>query len=237
MQLNTRLDAAAVPTKRDRAASAPQLGLAMAADSGGRRLRRISLRIRTSSRRRPRLQRRRARARRIAPCPSLRPRLAAADLPIYLRGLGTVDAYNTVNVKPRVDGPIIAVHFKEGQIVTQGQVLVEIDPRTFQAVVEPGRGTTGARPGATARRRGESRAISEALGGAASSPSQQLDTQAAQVGQFQGVHRGRPGGHRRARNCKLGFTKVTAPISGRIGLRQVDIGNIVHARRSERRSR
>src|SRR5690349_7945803 len=62
------------------------------------------------------------------------------DLPIYLRGLGTVDAYNTVNVRARVDGPITAVLFKEGQTVTKGQPLVEIDPRTFQATVNQAEG-------------------------------------------------------------------------------------------------
>src|SRR3954451_1263776 len=57
------------------------------------------------------------------------------DLPIYIRGLGTVDPYNTVNVRTRVDGPITAILFKEGQTVTKGQPLVEIDPRTYQSVV------------------------------------------------------------------------------------------------------
>src|SRR5213082_2986195 len=62
------------------------------------------------------------------------------DLPIILRGLGTVDAYNTVNVRARVDGPITAVLFKEGQTVAKGQQLLEIDPRTFQAVVNQAEG-------------------------------------------------------------------------------------------------
>src|SRR3954452_2917208 len=62
------------------------------------------------------------------------------DLPIYLRGLGTVDPYNTVNLRARVDGPITAIFFKEGQIVTKGQLLLEIDPRTFQAVVSQAQG-------------------------------------------------------------------------------------------------
>src|SRR4051812_24298496 len=62
------------------------------------------------------------------------------DLPIYLRGLGNVDAYNTVNVRSRVDGPIVSVNFKEGQNVTKGQTLVVIDARTFQATLNQAQG-------------------------------------------------------------------------------------------------
>jgi membrane fusion protein, multidrug efflux system len=149
------------------------------------------------------------------------------DLPIYLRGLGTVDAYNTVNVRSRVDGPIVSVNFKEGQNVTKGQTLVEIDARTFQATLNQAQGQL-ARDEAQLHDAEANLARYQALWQAGVIAKQQLDTQAAQVGQYKGnieadqatIEAGR---------LQVGFTKVVAPISGRIGLRQVDAGNIVHA--------
>jgi len=149
------------------------------------------------------------------------------DLPIYIRGLGTVDAYNTVNVRARVDGPITAVLFKEGQTVAKGQLLLEIDPRTFQAVVNQAEGQL-ARDQAQLHDAEANLARYQALWSAGVIARQQLDTQAAQVGQFKGSIEADQAAIQSAR-LQLGFTKVTSPISGRIGLRQVDVGNIVHA--------
>jgi multidrug efflux system membrane fusion protein len=149
------------------------------------------------------------------------------DMPIYLRGLGTVQAYNTVNVKTRVDGPIVAVNFTEGQFVTKGEVLVEIDPRTFKATVDQANGQL-ARDEAQLHDAQVNLARYQALWQAQVIAKQQLDTQAAQVGQFEGTIEADKANIESA-DLTLGFTKVTAPISGRIGLRQVDIGNIVHA--------
>jgi multidrug efflux system membrane fusion protein len=149
------------------------------------------------------------------------------NLPIYLRGLGTVTPYNTVNVHTRVDGPITAVLFQEGQIVTKGQVLVEIDPRTFQAVVDQAQGQL-ARDQAQQKDAQVNLTRDQALWEAGVIAKQQLDTQASQVGQFQGSIEADKAAIESAQ-LQLTFTKVTAPIGGRIGLRQVDIGNIVHA--------
>jgi multidrug efflux system membrane fusion protein len=149
------------------------------------------------------------------------------DLPVYLRGLGTVQAYNTVNVKTRIDGPIVAVNFKEGQFVKQGEVLVEIDPRTFKAAVDQAKGQL-ARDQAQLHDAQVNLARYQALWQAQVIAKQQLDTQAAQVGQFEGTIEADKANIESA-ELTLGFTKVMAPISGRIGLRQVDIGNIVHA--------
>jgi multidrug efflux system membrane fusion protein len=149
------------------------------------------------------------------------------DLPIYLRGLGTVDPYNTVNVRSRVDGPITAVLFKEGQMVTQGQTLVEIDPRTFNATVAQAEGQL-ARDQAQLHDAEANLARYQKLWEAGVIAKQQLDTQAATVGQFKGALEADQAAISSAR-LQAGFTKVTAPISGRIGLRQVDVGNIVHA--------
>jgi multidrug efflux system membrane fusion protein len=149
-----------------------------------------------------------------------------ADLPVVLRGLGTVTAYNTVNVKSRVDGPIVSINFTEGQQVTKGQVLVEIDPRTFQAVLDQAEGQL-ARDQAQLRDAQANLARFQKLWEAQVIAKQQLDTQAAQVGQYQG---GIEADQATIENAKLSlsFTKITAPITGRIGLRMVDIGNIVH---------
>jgi membrane fusion protein, multidrug efflux system len=148
------------------------------------------------------------------------------DLPIYLRGLGTVDAYNTVNVHTRVDGPLTSVNFREGQKVTKGQVLAEIDPRTFQATVNQGLGQL-ARDEAQLHDAEANLARYQALWQAGVIARQQLDTQAAQVGQFKGNIAADQATIQSAR-LQLGFTKILAPMGGRIGLRQVDVGNIVH---------
>jgi multidrug efflux system membrane fusion protein len=103
------------------------------------------------------------------------------DIPIYLRGLGTVQAYNTVNVKSRVDGPIVAVNFTEGQFVHKGDVLVEIDPRTFKAMVDQAKGQL-ARDEAQLHDAQVNLARYQALWQAQVIAKQQLDTQSAQVG-------------------------------------------------------
>jgi multidrug efflux system membrane fusion protein len=147
-------------------------------------------------------------------------------LPVLLRGLGTVTAYNTVNVKSRVDGPIVAIHFNEGQNVTAEQLLVDLDPRTFQAALDQAEGQL-ARDQAQLRDAEANLARFQKLWEAQVIAKQQLDTQAAQVGQYRG---GIEADQAAIENAKLNlsFTKITAPISGRIGLRMVDVGNIVH---------
>ncbi len=149
------------------------------------------------------------------------------DLPVYLKGLGTVTAYNTVNVKSRVDGPIIAINFQEGQNVTKGQVLAEIDPRTFAATLHQAEGQL-ARDQAQLRDAEVNLARYQKLWDAQVIAKQQLDTQAAQAGQFRGVIEADQAAIENAK-LTLSFTKIIAPISGRIGLRMVDVGNIVHA--------
>ena len=151
----------------------------------------------------------------------------SGNIPIILRGLGTVTPYNTVNVKTRVDGPIVAVDFKEGEHVEQGQLLIQIDPRTYQAAVDQAEGQL-ARDQAQLNDAEVNLKRYQALWGYRAIAKQQLDTQAAQVGQFSGTIEADKANIESAK-LSLSFTKITAPISGRIGLRQVDIGNIVHA--------
>jgi len=164
-------------------------------------------------------------ARRMVPVAAVAAR--TGDLPVYLRGLGTVTAYITVNVKSRVDGPIVAVNFAEGQNVKQGQQLLEIDPRPYQVLLQQAQGNL-ARDEAQLKDAQTNLARYQALWEAQVIAKQQLDTQASQVGQFEGVIAVDKANIANA-ELNLSFTKVTAPLSGRIGLRQVDVGNIVHA--------
>ncbi len=149
------------------------------------------------------------------------------DIPIYLRGLGTVTAFNTVNVKPRVDGPLIAVNYKEGQAVAKGDVLAEIDPRTFQVAVKQAEGQL-ARDQAQQNDAEVNLARYQKLWDEQVIAKQQLDTQASQVGQFKGAIATDQANIDSAK-LNLSFTKIQAPMSGRIGLRLVDVGNMVHA--------
>jgi multidrug efflux system membrane fusion protein len=133
------------------------------------------------------------------------------NLPIYLRGLGTVTAYNTVNVKTRVDGPIVAVNFTEGQNVEKGDLLVEIDPRTFQATLNQAQGQL-ARDEAQLHDAEVNLARYDTLWKEGVIAKQQRDTQAAQAGQFQGTIEADQAAINSAR-LQLGFTRVTAPIN------------------------
>jgi membrane fusion protein, multidrug efflux system len=149
------------------------------------------------------------------------------DLPVYFNGLGTVTAFNTVTVHSRVDGQLISVAFTEGQFVHEGDLLAEIDPRPFQVQLEQAQGQLAKdqaqRTDAQVNYERFKLLFKEGV-----IPQQQLDTQAALVGQFDGAIRSDQGQIDNAK-LQLTYSRITAPISGRIGLRLVDVGNIVHA--------
>jgi multidrug efflux system membrane fusion protein len=149
------------------------------------------------------------------------------DLPLYFNGLGTVTAFNTVTVRSRVDGQLISVAFKEGQFVHEGDVLAQIDPRPFQVQLEQAQGQL-AKDVAQRKDAEVNLGRYKLLFKEGVIPQQQLDTQAALVGQFDGAI---ASDQSQIDNAKLQLTysRITAPISGRIGLRLVDAGNIVHA--------
>jgi multidrug efflux system membrane fusion protein len=149
------------------------------------------------------------------------------DLPVYFDGLGTVTAFNTVTLHSRVDGQITKINFQEGQFVHQGESLLEIDPRPFQVQLEQAEGQL-AKDQAQLRDVQVNYERFQLLYKEGVIPKQQLDTQGAQVGQFEGSIKADEGTIDSAK-LQLVYSHVTAPISGRIGLRLVDIGNIVHA--------
>jgi multidrug efflux system membrane fusion protein len=149
------------------------------------------------------------------------------DLPVYFNGLGTVTAFNTVTVRSRVDGQLASVAFKEGQFVHEGDLLAQIDPRPFQVQLEQAQGQL-AKDQAQRKDAQVNFERYKLLFQEGVIPQQQLDTQGALVGQFDGAI---TSDQSQIDNAKLQLTysRITAPISGRIGLRLVDAGNIVHA--------
>jgi len=149
------------------------------------------------------------------------------DLNVYFEGLGTVTAFNTVTVHSRVDGQITKINFQEGQFVHQGESLLEIDPRPYQVQLEQAEGQL-AKDQAQLRDVQVNYERYQLLYKEGVIPKQQLDTQGSQVGEFEGAIKADQGTIDSAK-LQLVYSRVTAPISGRIGLRLVDIGNIVHA--------
>jgi multidrug efflux system membrane fusion protein len=151
----------------------------------------------------------------------------SGDMPLYIRGLGNVTAFNTVVVRSRVDGQLMSIHYTEGQLVREGELLAEIDPRPYQVMLDQAKGQL-ARDEAQLNDAKVNLARYQTLWNEQVIAKQQLDTQAATVGQFQGAIESDKAAISNAQ-LQLTYSKITAPLTGRIGLRQVDVGNIVHA--------
>jgi multidrug efflux system membrane fusion protein len=147
------------------------------------------------------------------------------DFPVYLNSLGTVQGFNTVVVRTRVDGQIDKVAFKEGQLVNQGDLLVEIDPRPFQATLDQAKAKKAQDEANLANANLDLQRYTK-LGEFATR--QQTDTQRSTVAQLTAQIAADDAAISNAQT-QLGYTAVKSPISGVAGLRQVDIGNIVNA--------
>jgi multidrug efflux system membrane fusion protein len=148
-----------------------------------------------------------------------------SDFPVYLTGLGTVQGFNTVVVRTRVDGQIDKVAFQEGQLVNQGDLLVEIDPRPFQAALDQAKAKKDQDEANLANANLDLQRYTK-LGEFATR--QQTDTQRSTVQQLTAQIAADVAAISNAQT-QLDYTQVKAPISGVAGLRQVDIGNIVNA--------
>ena len=150
-----------------------------------------------------------------------------ANVPVYLNGLGNVTAFYTVTVRSRVDGQLMSIGFKEGETVKQGQVLAEIDPRPYEVLLQQAQGTLARDTATLANAKLDLERYVQLLAQDAI-PKQQLDTQRATVAQLEGNIKTDEANVNNAK-LQLIYAKVTAPISGTVGLRLVDPGNIVRA--------
>jgi membrane fusion protein, multidrug efflux system len=171
-----------------------------------------------------------ATATRNAPPPAAVPVTVAqaqtADFPVYLNGLGVVEPYDTVTVRSRVDGEVVKIAFKQGQMVKEGDLLAEIDPRPYQAALDQ----------ALSKRAQDEANLKNAqlnldryntLAKQDFASRQQLDTQQAMVDQLTAQIKGDQGAIDNAQT-QVSYTSIKAPLSGKTGFRLVDPGNIVH---------
>ena len=154
-------------------------------------------------------------------------RAAFADVPVTVDGIGTVQALNTVNIRPMVDGPLVAVKFREGQDVRAGDVLALIDPRTYQAAYDQAVAKKAQDEATLANARVDLTRY-EKLAKTQYTTAQQADTQRATVAQDEALVRQDQAQIDTART-NLSYTTIVAPVQGRTGIRQVDAGNLVHS--------
>ncbi len=150
------------------------------------------------------------------------------DMPVYLSGLGSVTAFNTVNIKSRVDGELVQIAFKEGEMVKKGDLLAVIDPRPYQVQLSMAEAQLFKDQASLRDAQLNYERFKGLLQDSGAMSQQQVDTQRATVDQLAGAVRSDQSAVENAK-LQLTYCHITAPVNGRIGLRLVDVGNIVHA--------
>ncbi|MGJ4942533.1 efflux RND transporter periplasmic adaptor subunit [Bradyrhizobium sp. HKCCYLS1011] len=159
------------------------------------------------------------------PVPVVGGAVAQHDVPIYLTGVGTVIAYNTDVVRAQIQGQITSINFTEGQSVHVGDLLAQIDPRPYQALTEQYTGNLE-RDQAQLTNAGANLTRYAQLGDKGWATPQLIETQKAQVGQLQAAIK-TDRALIDAANVQLSYTRLTSPIDGVVGIRQIDVGNII----------
>lgn len=162
---------------------------------------------------------------RVSSVPVLAGTVGRENMPVWLEGIGTVQPFNSVTVRVRVDGELQLLAFREGQTVKAGDLLARIDPRPFEAQLAQAEAKKAQDEALLANAR---RDLERNLNLKEYASRQQVDTQRAQVAQYEAQIRADQAGIDSIR-VQLGYTTITAPIDGRIGIRSVDQGNIVRA--------
>jgi multidrug efflux system membrane fusion protein len=152
--------------------------------------------------------------------------VAQHDVPIYLRGVGTVIAYNTVVVRSQIQGQIVSINFTEGQTVHTGDLLAQIDPRPYQAQLDQVTAMRDRDQAQLANAQANLKRYST-LGNQGWATPQLVETQQAQVRQLQAAIKADEA-LIEAAQTQLSYTRLTSPIDGVVGIRQIDIGNIIH---------
>jgi multidrug efflux system membrane fusion protein len=161
------------------------------------------------------------------PAPVSVAKVAKRDLPTYLEGLGTVIAYNTVLIRSQVDGQLTKLAVKEGQDVKAGDLLFEIDPRLYQAAYDQAVGRKAQDAAQLANAKLDLQRYTN-LADKNYVARQQLDATQAQVHQLEGAVASDQAAIDSAK-VTLGYTQIRSPIDGRVGIRNIDVGNIIHA--------
>jgi multidrug efflux system membrane fusion protein len=152
-------------------------------------------------------------------------KVAQHDVPIYLTGVGTVIAYNTDVVRAQIQGQIISINFTEGQTVHAGDLLAQIDPRPYQALIDQYTGNLE-RDQAQLKNAEANLTRYTALGGKGWATPQLVETQQAQVGELRAAIKSDQALIDSAK-VELSYTRLTSPIDGVVGIRQIDVGNII----------
>ena len=160
-----------------------------------------------------------------APVPVVASTVAQHDVPIYLTGVGTVIAYNTDIVRAQIQGQIISINFTEGQGVRAGDLLAQIDPRPYQALIDQYTGNLERDQAQLVNAEANQKRYTQ-LGNKGWATPQLVETQNAQVGELQAAIKADQALIDAAK-VQLSFTRLTSPIDGVVGIRQIDVGNII----------